>query len=84
MDRNLDIDHIYFCKAFDRVAHCHLISKSSAVQLGSLTLSWLRNFLSMQEQFTVVNVYTSPLSPVTLGVPEGSVPGPLLFFNIYQ
>lgn len=64
---------------FDRVAHCRLISKLSALQLDCLTLSWLRNFLSNRYQFTIANNFSSSLTEVSSGVPQGSVLGPLLF-----
>lgn len=81
MNSNLQTDCIFldFSKAFDRVAHCRLISKLSALRLDSLTLSWLRNFLSLRQQFTIINNSPSPLSHVTSGVPQGCVLGPLLF-----
>lgn len=44
MDDNAQTDSIFidFSKAFDRVAHCRLISKLSC--LDELTISWIRNF----------------------------------------
>lgn len=43
MDGSSQTDCIYvdFSKAFDRVAHCHLITKLSSLNLDSLTISWL-------------------------------------------
>lgn len=81
INNGLQTDCIFldFAKAFDRVAHCRLISKLSALRLDSLTLSWLRNFLSLRKQFTIVNNSSSPSSYVSSGVPQGSVLGPLLF-----
>uniref|UniRef100_A0A6G5ABZ4 Putative endonuclease/reverse transcriptase n=1 Tax=Rhipicephalus microplus TaxID=6941 RepID=A0A6G5ABZ4_RHIMP len=46
MNSNKIVDCIFldYAKAFDRVAHCRLIAKLSALKLDSSTLSWLRNF----------------------------------------
>lgn len=81
MDENLPTDSIFidFSKAFDRVAHCRLIAKVSSLNLDSLTVSWIRNFLCFRKQCTVIDNMSSPLSEVTSGVPQGSVIGPLLF-----
>lgn len=81
MNSNLQTDCLFldFAKAFDRVAHCRLILKLSSLKLDSLTLTWLRNFLTNRQQFTIANNHSSSLCYVSSGVPQGSVLGPLLF-----
>lgn len=75
MNSNKIVDYIFldYAKAFDRVAHCRLIAKLSALRLDSSTLSWLRNFLSNRQHFAFVNNFSLSTSFVLSGVPQGSV-----------
>jgi len=71
-----------FCdlrKAFDSCDHAILISKLKKLGVAGVALSWFKDYLTNRQQFVNLNEISSLLSFVKIGVPQGSILGPLLF-----
>ena len=71
---------IDFSKAFDTVDHWILLKKLKLYDVTDRNHSWFKSFLSNRKQFIQINnEENTELEAITCGVPQGSIPGPLLF-----
>ena len=69
-------------KAFDTVNHTILLAKLRALGFNNTSLQWIQSYLEGREQVVDVNGIISNPLPLSCGVPQGSILGPL-FFLLY-
>ena len=70
--RSTHVAYIDFAKAFDSACHTKLLQKLYGYSIGGNLHRWIESFLTDR-------THLSSIVSLISGVPQGSVPGPVLF-----
>ena len=71
-------------KAFDTIDHLILINKLKYYGINGTNLNLFSSYLNNRKQYTEIYHTKSNMLPITTGIPQGSIVGPLLFIIIYM
>ena len=78
-NRKLHSTESAMSKAFDSIRHDFMLRKLRKASVSESACAWFESYLSQRQQVVKFqNTVSDPL-PLTVGVPQGSIMGPVLF-----
>ena len=72
-----------YSKAFDTVRVKTVLTKMHSLGFSNEFLTWMIHYLSDRRQFVQIDDKISSIETVLFGVPQGSILGPFILYNLY-